>query len=80
MPIFEYKCNKCDKSFEALVIGSDVPECPSCKSRDLSRLMSKCGFFTKSSGSSNEGASVSGSSSSSCSGCTSTNCSSCTSG
>ncbi|MCP4118113.1 MAG: zinc ribbon domain-containing protein [Desulfobacteraceae bacterium] len=80
MPIFEYKCNKCDKTFETLVLGSDVPQCPSCSSEDLSRLISKCGFVTASSGASDDGQSVSVSSSSSpCSGCSATSCSTCSS-
>lgn len=78
MPIYEYKCNNCNHSFETLVLGSDKPACPSCKSLDLSQLISKCGFVTRSTGSSDE-SSVSVSSSSSCSGCTATSCSSCTS-
>ncbi len=79
MPIYEYKCNNCNHCFETLVLGSDTPACPSCKSPDLSRLISKCGFVTRSTGASDD-SSVSVSSSSACSGCTATNCSSCTSG
>jgi len=40
MPIYEYKCKGCGHEFEALVRTSDVPECPSCKSTDLDRLLS----------------------------------------
>jgi len=40
MPIFEYECKGCGHKFEALVCKSDVPECPSCKSTDLERLLS----------------------------------------
>ena len=40
MPIFEYKCKGCGHEFEALVRKSDVPECPSCQSTDLDRLLS----------------------------------------
>lgn len=40
MPIFEYKCRRCDHPFEALVRHSDVPACPSCASTDLERLLS----------------------------------------
>jgi putative FmdB family regulatory protein len=40
MPIYEYKCKGCGNQFEALVRKADVPECPSCKSTDLDRLLS----------------------------------------
>jgi putative FmdB family regulatory protein len=36
MPIFEYKCRKCDKKFEHLVVPStkdEEPQCPNCKSK-----------------------------------------------
>ena len=76
MPIHEYQCNNCDKDFETLVMGSAKPECPLCKSKDLSRLMSACGFISKSSGPSGE-TTVKSAGSSSCSSCASSNCSSC---
>ncbi|MEA2040830.1 MAG: zinc ribbon domain-containing protein [Thermodesulfobacteriota bacterium] len=71
MPIYEYKCLKCNEEFEALVFGSDDwVVCPRCKGDRLKRLMSACGFksdgrFTPSSGSSE------------CASCSSTDCSSC---
>lgn len=75
MPIYEYTCNACGKKFETLVMGSTKPECPECDSQDLSRLMSACGFISKSSV---PGAPpVKSSAGSSCGSCTSTNCSSC---
>ena len=40
MPIYEYSCQKCGRQFEALVRGRTKPACPSCKSRDLKRLLS----------------------------------------
>lgn len=40
MPIFEYECLKCGEKFELLLMGSDVPTCPKCGSRDLKKLMS----------------------------------------
>jgi len=76
MPIYEYQCNNCDKDFETLVMSSTKPECPLCKSKDLSRLMSACGFISKSSGPSGE-TTVKSAGSSSCSSCASSNCSSC---
>ncbi|MCK5695404.1 MAG: zinc ribbon domain-containing protein [Desulfobacula sp.] len=76
MPIYEYKCNACNKNFETLVMGGSIPECPSCDSRDLSRLMSACGFISKSSGPGGE-TQVKSSASSACGSCSSSNCSSC---
>ena len=40
MPIFEYVCKECQKPFEALVMGSQKPECPSCHSRKLEQRIS----------------------------------------
>lgn len=40
MPLYEYKCRKCSKRFEFLVMGSDQPSCPKCNGRDLERLFS----------------------------------------
>ncbi|MBT3386291.1 MAG: zinc ribbon domain-containing protein [Desulfobacula sp.] len=76
MPIYEYKCKACDKRFETLVMGSSTPECPFCDSQDLSRLMSACGFISKSSGPGNE-TQVKSSASSGCGSCSSSSCSSC---
>ena len=80
MPIFEYKCNDCDKTFEALVLGSDTPACPECQSRNLVKQLSLCGFVSKSSGPGGETQITSSSSSSACSGCSATSCSSCSNG
>ncbi len=41
MPIFEYRCSACADEFEHLVLNSSpVPECPSCGSQDLEKMMS----------------------------------------
>ncbi len=40
MPIYEYRCEACGHAFETLVLGKTAPECPSCQSQDLERLMS----------------------------------------
>ncbi|SLM27747.1 Regulatory protein, FmdB family [Desulfamplus magnetovallimortis] len=76
MPIFEYKCNGCKKDFELLVIGSQKPLCPSCSSPDLVKLMSACGFFSKTNGPGNTVQTTS-SAGSACSGCAATSCSTC---
>ncbi|MFH1156787.1 MAG: zinc ribbon domain-containing protein [Pseudomonadota bacterium] len=75
MPLFEYACKNCNQTFELLVMGRDVPQCPSCSSQDLDKLMSRCGFVTKSSGAGEF--SAPSASSSSCSGCAGTSCSTC---
>jgi putative FmdB family regulatory protein len=45
MPLFNYKCNACGKSFEELVASSsEKVSCPSCNSEDtLKQLPSKLG-------------------------------------
>jgi putative FmdB family regulatory protein len=40
MPIYEYECRGCRHQFEQLVRTGDIPECPSCKGRELERLLS----------------------------------------
>ena len=40
MPIFEYLCKDCGHAFEGLVRPNDTPECPSCRSQNLERLLS----------------------------------------
>jgi putative FmdB family regulatory protein len=41
MPIYEYRCLKCDRSFEALVRnGHDGAQCPHCRGTKLAREMS----------------------------------------
>ncbi|EPY03400.1 FmdB family zinc ribbon protein [Magnetospirillum fulvum] len=40
MPIFSFRCTKCSEEFEALVMGSDAPTCPSCQASELERLVS----------------------------------------
>jgi len=79
MPIYEYKCKACDKKFETLVMSGSTPECPFCDSQDLSRLMSACGFISKSSGPGGE-TTVKSAGSSACSSCASSNCASCGNG
>ncbi len=40
MPLYEYACRDCSHRFEALVMGSAKPSCPTCKSRNLEKLLS----------------------------------------
>ena len=40
MPLYEYLCKACKQEFEALVRAQDPPpECPSCKSTELEKLI-----------------------------------------
>jgi len=74
MPIYEYRCQTCNREFEYLVIGKADPECPDCSSTKVCRLMSACGFLSKGSG----GETVkTAAADSGCSGCAATSCSSC---
>ena len=47
MPIYEYKCNKCENEFEKLVFAGDDNEisCPDCKSQEISKKMSAVSFM-----------------------------------
>ncbi|MDY6824106.1 MAG: zinc ribbon domain-containing protein [Thermodesulfobacteriota bacterium] len=78
MPIYEYQCNKCGKTFETLVMGGRQPEaCELCGAKRIKKLMSACGFHTKD----RSGLTVNSSAgTSACSGCSSTACGSCGSG
>lgn len=43
MPLLEFRCAACEKTSEVLVLAGDEAReiaCPSCGSRDLSRLLS----------------------------------------
>ncbi|HKK90324.1 MAG TPA: zinc ribbon domain-containing protein [Desulfobacteraceae bacterium] len=82
MPIYEFKCNQCQNSFETLVLGAETASCPSCQGKDLTKLLSQCGFVSNLSGQDNSGQNAPSSSSfsSSCGSCSAASCSSCTSG
>ncbi len=47
MPIYEYKCNKCENEFEKLVFAGDDNEvsCPECKSKEVAKKMSVASFM-----------------------------------
>ena len=41
MPLFEYLCQDCGKTIEALILGSgDRPQCTACGSVNLKKLLS----------------------------------------
>ncbi len=71
MPIYEYRCKKCETEFEHLVLGRDSDiSCPDCKTKKVERLMSACSF--KSSGNYSPSTGSSG-----CSSCSGGHCSTC---
>lgn len=76
MPIFEYKCKKCNKVFEELILLSssdNVIACPKCGSKDLIKLFSNFGSNV-----SEESSDLDlGSSPSSCSTCSLDTCNTC---
>lgn len=55
MPIYEFKCMKCNHFFEILVMSSDEKhemECPKCKSPNFERVMSTTNYAMGAGGSS----------------------------
>jgi putative FmdB family regulatory protein len=41
MPLYEYRCRACSRTFEVLVRGSAKPTtCPACNATDLEQLIS----------------------------------------
>jgi putative FmdB family regulatory protein len=41
MPIYEYRCEPCDRDFETLIRGNgDVAHCPECGSIDVAKQFS----------------------------------------
>ncbi len=51
MPVYEYRCSACGKTFEKLQKFSDPPlqNCPSC-SGNVSKIISPCTFHLKGQG------------------------------
>ena len=41
MPLFDFHCAPCDKTFELLVRGSQTPQCPHCGSAALDKQVSR---------------------------------------
>ncbi len=58
MPLYEFKCLKCQAYFEMLVLNKDEEvelKCPECKSEDFERIISATNFaMGDSAGSSNK--------------------------
>jgi len=48
MPIFEYRCEQCGHSFEAILLGDQKPECPKCHTAKLEQQLSTFAVSTKS--------------------------------
>jgi putative FmdB family regulatory protein len=50
MPIFEYECKQCGHQFEFLSLPNRpaVPQCTSCKSKNLKQLISLCAVRSES--------------------------------
>ena len=40
MPLYEYSCQRCEHTFEALVLNGEAVSCPECNGRKLERLLS----------------------------------------
>ena len=74
MPIYEFKCKKCDNRFELLcsMSGGDGVTCPDCGGGKVTRLLSS--FFSRSVGSDGSSHSHGGDK---CSGCSSGACATC---
>ena len=72
MPVYEYRCRKCNVKFSKFFQSFDTGEvlCPECSSKDVKKCISNI-MMIKSDNESNN------TSSSSCSSCSSGNCSSC---
>ena len=52
MPIYEYKCNLCQQSFDLLQKVNDAPkvECPNCGKDGLKKIVSATTFHLKGTG------------------------------
>ncbi len=47
MPIYEFKCNKCEEFFETLILGGSKDEdvkCPKCASVSFERVLSSTNY------------------------------------
>lgn len=52
MPIYEYECTACGKTFEVFISNHDAPvkKCQYCKSNKIKKLVSNCSFQLKGTG------------------------------
>jgi putative FmdB family regulatory protein len=75
MPIYEYRCDECNKEFEEVVLGEAEVQCPSCASKKTHKLMSTC--RTRFGGNSGPGPSLPSAGGGSCAGCSGGSCSTC---
>lgn len=41
MPLFNYRCAKCDAEFEMLIFGDEKPTCPQCGSHKADQLLTR---------------------------------------
>ncbi len=74
MPIYEYHCNDCGEDFERLVFGNEKPDCISCDSSKVNKMMSACGFVSRGG---SGGTVKTAASDSSCGGCAASSCTGC---
>ena len=44
MPIFEYQCRDCGRTFETFVTGERKAACPACHGANLGKLLSRPGM------------------------------------
>ena len=61
MPIYEFKCLKCQEFFELLIMNSDDEvklQCPKCNSEEFERVLSSTNFNMGSGIKGNQGADV----------------------
>lgn len=59
MPIYEFKCLKCNAFFEMLIMSKDESvemKCPECESEDFERVISTTSHTINSAPSGNQGA------------------------
>ena len=68
MPMYEYRCHKCNALFEEIASADETVACPSCKSTDTERLLSACACHTGSGSSDGGSSSCSGGGCACCSG------------
>ena len=58
MPMYEYRCQKCEKDFEVLVKFSESEKeqpCPDCKSEETKKKISQTSFSLKGGGWASDG-------------------------